>query len=564
MIEYANESVIKLLKQYDMLSKSLKYTTNPNEGREICYQMTRIIQNVIEITNKNYEVKYLKLEKRTAFLMEEEKSRLLELINLINERRTYINNQIINNRELTGINIDITSILGEEKLEEYKEEVKIIDRYKNNIKEEEILKNEILALETSIKRANDKIKNNERLNKQLEEKMIRILDKNFNNLSLFELMERKKEIDLAYTELGYSLEKAKENASIARRGCTEKIILECDNMLASITLEYERYKEKKLILKLIDIYKDEVNTYDDLLNKREEMNNILSSITNSELYNAVGAELNKEYATIKLEGQDIATLKSLMEEKELKEQNLKEIIEDNNSEVVKKVLANLLENEKRYQEKLAVEKRKKEEEQRELEKIREIKRKEEMAKRQKALEEERKKEIERRTKQLLVEKKNPVLISQIEEQSKINKMPQKVNLTESKIEQKFEKREGITGMVWKKELTAPKKDDFLVKNSNNTLKEEHIKNKNNILEFKNEQQEKKGIPVIKNNILNNDKIQNKITTNSENKIFPDIQLNKEEKIFPEFPTLKNNTSFFDDNEFDDLKSCLEEEKKGWF
>ena len=134
MIEYANETVIKLLKQYDMLSKSLKYTTNSNEGREICYQMTRIIQNVIEITNKNYEVKYLKLEKRTAFLMEEEKSRLLELINLVNERRTYINNQIINNRELTGINIDIVSILGEEKLEEYKEEVKIIDRYKNNIK----------------------------------------------------------------------------------------------------------------------------------------------------------------------------------------------------------------------------------------------------------------------------------------------------------------------------------------------------------------------------------------------------------------------------------------------
>ena len=220
--------------------------------------------------------------------------------------------------------------------------------------------------------------------------MIRILDKNFNNLSLFELIERKKEIDLAYTELGYSLEKAKENASIARRGCTEKIILECDNMLASITLEYERYKEKKLILKLIDIYKDEVTTYDDLLNKREEMNNILSSITNSELYNLVGAELNKEYATIKLEGQDIATLKSLVEEKELKEQKLNEIIDDNNSEVVKKVLSNLLENEKRYQEKLAIEKRKKEEEQRELERIQEIKRKEEMAKRQKVLEEERK------------------------------------------------------------------------------------------------------------------------------------------------------------------------------
>ena len=157
MIEYANESVIKLLKQYDMLSKSLKYIKSQEERRDIYYQMTRIIQDVIEITNNSYEIKYLKVEKRTAYLMDEEKSRLLELINLINERRTYVNNQIINNRELTGINLETGLLLGEDKLEEYKEQVKVIDRYKNNIKLEETLKNEIASLEVSIKRANDKI-----------------------------------------------------------------------------------------------------------------------------------------------------------------------------------------------------------------------------------------------------------------------------------------------------------------------------------------------------------------------------------------------------------------------
>ena len=43
-------------------------------------------------------------------------------------------------------------------------------------------------------------------------------------------------------------------------------------------LEYERYKEKKLILKLIDVYKDETNNYEELLAKREEINNILEEI----------------------------------------------------------------------------------------------------------------------------------------------------------------------------------------------------------------------------------------------------------------------------------------------
>ena len=81
------------------------------------------------------------------------------------------------------------------KLEDFKEQVKVIDRYKNNIKLEETLKNEIASLEINIKRANDKIRNNDKINKQLEEKMIKILEKAFENLSLYELIERQKEID---------------------------------------------------------------------------------------------------------------------------------------------------------------------------------------------------------------------------------------------------------------------------------------------------------------------------------------------------------------------------------
>ena len=245
----------------------------------------------------------------------------------------------------------------------------------------------------------------------MEERLVHILENAFKKLSLYELKERTKEIDLAYTELGYSLEKAKENAKIARKDCSEEIIVECDNMLASITLDYERYKEKKLILNLIDIYKRPVSNYQEILNKREEINNILINITSSDLYAMVGTELNKEYATIKLEQQDIATLKSLVEEKDIKSSNLDDIIEENNSKELKGLLANLLENEKRYQEKLLLEKQKQERERLEQERLEEEKKQKEIAKRQQALEEERKKEIERRTKELLVEKKNPILNS---------------------------------------------------------------------------------------------------------------------------------------------------------
>ena len=161
----------------------------------------------------------------------------------------------------------------------------------------------------------------------------------------------------------------------------------------------------------MEMYKEPAPNYDELLVKREEMNSILSGIVGSELYSLVGDELNKQYATIKLEKQDSATLKSLMEEKRLKIAALQEIKEENDSEEFKTVLKDLLENEKKHQEELLLIKKKEEEKQRLIEIEKEKKRREEIIRRQKALEEERKKEIEERTRRLLDEKKTSVITS---------------------------------------------------------------------------------------------------------------------------------------------------------
>ena len=529
MIEYTSESAAKLLKQYEMLFKSLKFISDVDQRRDVCYQMSKILQGFLDITNIGYENKYLKTLNKSVYLMDEEKNRLLELIGLVTERRAYINNKIVNNEEITGISIESSLIMGEDKLEEYKTQVKIIDRYKNNIKLEGVLKEEIQVLDNNIKRANDKISNNKNINRQLEERMIRILDKAFNSLGINELLEREKEIELAYTELGYSLEVAKENAKTARRDCSDEIIIECDNMLSSITLEYERYKEKKMMLNLYNIYRNKVDGYVELLAKREEMNNILSNMTGSELYSLVGNELSKEYATIKLESQDVLTLKSLMDEKELKLQTLKNIDEENNGDRVKGLLSNLLENEKRYQEKLLLEKKRREEEKRERERLEEIKRKEEMARRQKALEEERKKEIEERTKQLLVEKKNPVLMT--------------TNPGDIRMAKRVEGSKQVLGKaVVKREEVKP---NLIQKKYNDNVEEK---------------EEKKGIPVIKNNEV----LESKQAKREEKNIFPELSLDKKDNIFPELTDIQKGTSFFDKNELDDLNDYFDDDKKGWF
>lgn len=582
MIEYANEFIIKLLKQYDMLTKSLSFITDLKQKKDICDQMTKIIQSVLEQTQVIYEEKYKKVLERSVYLMDEEKNRLLELINLINERRVYVNNQITNNKELTGMTIISDNVLGEENLDEYKSQVKIIDKYKNNVRMEGILKEEIIALESNIQKANNKIGNNKNLNRQLEEKMIRIVDDALSKLSLYELQDREKEIDLAYTELGYSLEKAKENAKIARRDYSEEIIVECDNMLASITLEYERYKEKKVILKLIYLYRRPVETYDELLNKREEINNILMSITSSELYSMIGNELNKEYATIKLEGQDIATLKSLTEELENKKQLLSDIAVENNSEQFKKLLANLLENERKYQEKLNEEKKRREQERLERQKIEEKRKLEEIAKRQKALEEERKKEIERRTKQLLEEKQNSVLMTPKNDKSKEEIAKKRELSSTPRIEPKrttpiFKENSvpprPVTRSEIRLEKTLSSNDDNYPKqtikeSSRDDIFSRPLQNPKEDFfsrELKNNKIVEQGIPVIKNNKLDSEVVTAKNTTSNASKVFPDIPLDKKETIFPSFPEINETNSFFDENEFNDLSNYMEkEDKKGWF
>ena len=129
MIEYLNEKIKRCQKQYDMLLKSLKYIPNYQEKSAIYYQMTKITEKILEYTNEEYEKKYNILLSKKAFLIEDEKSKMEAIINLINERKTFISNTIESNKEKTNLDINNIEVLGEENLENYKNKLRIIDKY---------------------------------------------------------------------------------------------------------------------------------------------------------------------------------------------------------------------------------------------------------------------------------------------------------------------------------------------------------------------------------------------------------------------------------------------------
>ena len=484
MLEYTSRQITQLTRQYDMFLKSLSIMTSELDKDKIYVQMNKIEEKILEETNSIYEEEYMILLGTSTYLVNEEKDRLLSLIRIIEDRVDYVKERRRKHREITGYNVDYPTVLGENKLGEFKKNIRIIDKFNENKIKENNLSIEINGLDSKISEAIKKIKNNKTLNTTLEKKMIKFLSGVFDKLELYRLTDEKDNIEKEYDDLTFSLSKAKENVKKAKMTGRDELIIECDSLLSSVTLEYEKVKEKKLILKLMEIYDGIINDYEQLLNKREEMNDILDEISGSYLYSIIGEELTKQYNTIKIEKQDMNTYETLISERETKFNELESIVEENNSKEFKEVLDELFVNEKKKQEKLLQEKRKQEYEERQRKLIEDKRLEDERRKRQQLIIEERKKEQETLSKQLLEQQRKTVI------------------------------KENVV-------------NDNLVNNNMVSIPKEEIEKKvsfNSVLEAD-------SIPIIKNNKLMPEKIGSDTAIKTDEKV-PDVDLFAINDIFP--------------------------------
>ena len=414
MLDYTSRKIVQLQKQYDMLVKSLNFTKDSVEKENINNELNRIEKDIIDTTEEIYIEEYNKLNDQKTSLLKEEKDRLVSLIELIENRRKYVTEQIENHKKNVLLDFDMPEIKGQDKIGEFQKRIKIIDKYRQNIRLKEKLQKEIETLKENIAKSDSKIKANDKINKELETKMIEMLEKSFNAMEIYSYKDREDEINLAFTELTFAKEKALQNVESARNANNTTLIVECEKMLDSVIEEYDKYFEKKMLLNLLYIYDRVVSNYDQLLAKRNEINDILSQIDSSDFYKLVSGEIGKQYNTIKLEQQDLKTYDSLKSEIDTKERLLNEIEEENNSTEFSFVLNDLIQNEKLKHEQELIEKRKKEYEERQQKLIEDSKKQEEIRKRQKLIEEARKRDIEIRTKELLEAKQKTVINPKVE------------------------------------------------------------------------------------------------------------------------------------------------------
>ena len=153
MLEYTSRQVTQLIRQYEMFLKSLSILTSDLDKDKIFYQMNKLEEKILDETNSIYEEEYMLLVGSSTYLVNEEKERLLCLIKLIEDRVEYVKNRRKNHKEITGYNVDYPTILGEDKIGEFKRNIKIIDKFNENKKKENQLSIEINELDLRISEA---------------------------------------------------------------------------------------------------------------------------------------------------------------------------------------------------------------------------------------------------------------------------------------------------------------------------------------------------------------------------------------------------------------------------
>ena len=429
-MNYTNREVVHKLKQYDMFLNSLSLTNDPIQRERICDQLDKIEKQILLETNSEYEENYMLLLSKNTKFLDEEKSRLRALINLINDRHDYLEQRKVNHKKVTGSLVELTTFLGEDKLTVFKNRLKIIEKYEENkIKQDKLIK-EIKELDIKISEASRSVKSDTRLNESLENKMTNFVNNALEKLKLYDLINDKDNILNKYNSLEYAYGLAKDNLKSAKELCSSDAILECDSMLTDITSEYQDCYEKVNILRLIDIYDRPVSGYDDLLSKREKINTIMKNISNSSLYKEIGNELEKQFNTIKLEKQDISNYDLLKNQREVKNKILYEIEEENNSREFKLVLDELIKNENRYRENQIKVARQKENMERQKKLMEEQKLEASRIRRQKLIEEARLKEQLANVEKMKKQQENTII--------NVNRDKPKPSVVPPKVEKKIE------------------------------------------------------------------------------------------------------------------------------
>lgn len=300
-------------KKYDILKASLSFP-NPKDKDKLLDSYMEVARSV---NDKRYTAYVEGLDDfyYKTYNLEDEKVRLNALIKYINGYRDAFSKFNNEYKEITGLDLEDKEQYND--LSIYENRLDNIKEYLSNCNRIKSLEEEVRNYERDLDRFTEEALNNDRVNHELEEKLLEFFMSFIHNNSFCEALD--------YSDIGFELEKVRDEIghkrdeldnfymayeSLLNQNLPDSKINEYKSYVKEARMDYYTSREKEYVYELYELISSIETEYSDVVSKRERISRIFDDrlllrgqleIIDEDSFMDIEKFCNNQYSVIKAE-----------------------------------------------------------------------------------------------------------------------------------------------------------------------------------------------------------------------------------------------------------------------
>lgn len=300
-------------KKYDILKASLSFP-NPKDKEKLLDSYMEVARSV---NDKRYTAYVEGLDDfyYKTYNLEDEKVRLNALIKYINGYRDAFSKFNNEYKEITGLDLEDKEQYND--LSIYENRLDNIKEYLSNCNRINSLEEEVRNYERDLDRFTEEALNNDRVNRELEEKLLEFFMSFIHNNSFCEALD--------YSDIGFELEKVRDEIghkrdeldnfymayeSLLNQNLPDSKINEYKSYVKEARMDYYTSREKEYVYELYELISSIETEYSDVVSKRERISRIFDDrlllrgqleIIDEDSFMDIEKFCNNQYSVIKAE-----------------------------------------------------------------------------------------------------------------------------------------------------------------------------------------------------------------------------------------------------------------------
>lgn len=300
-------------KKYDILKASLSFP-NPKDKEKLLDSYMEVARSV---NDKRYTAYVEGLDDfyYKTYNLEDEKVRLNALIKYINGYRDAFSKFNNEYKEITGLDLEDKEQYND--LSIYENRLDNIKEYLSNCNRIKSLEEEVRNYEREMDRFTEEALNNDRVNHELEEKLLEFFMSFIHNNSFCEALD--------YSDIGFELEKVRDEIghkrdeldnfymayeSLLNQNLPDSKINEYKSYVKEARMDYYTSREKEYVYELYELISSIETEYSDVVSKRERISRIFDDrlllrgqleIIDEDSFMDIEKFCNNQYSVIKAE-----------------------------------------------------------------------------------------------------------------------------------------------------------------------------------------------------------------------------------------------------------------------